>query len=203
MQLSVRHTMMSVVGAWNVWYSAVEIQLQGNVQWFFWSHGKLLFGSRRDQLATYTYVSTFVHVRLRWYGIYVRLCRPMRMVGIHSLSGTCPRTWLPNIYIVKGTHWNLRLDDVSDLYLWDVYLYLADCRRSLTAAFVLASALNVFLVMGWNRLVVARIGSGLVLSCGYRCLWWLGWFWLWTVGMENYRGWIGFEYWGNILILQH
>ena len=22
------------------------------------------------------------------------------------------------------------------------------------------------------------------------------------VGMENYRGWIGFEYWGNILILQ-
>ena len=34
--------MMSVVGAWNVWYSAVEIWLQGNVQWFFWSHRKLL-----------------------------------------------------------------------------------------------------------------------------------------------------------------
>ena len=42
----------------------------------------------------------------------------------------------------------------------------ADCRHSLTAAFVLASALNVSLVMGWIRLVVVRIGSGLVLDGG-------------------------------------
>ena len=63
-----------------------------------------------------------------------------------------------------------------------------DCRHSLTMAFVLVSAMDVSLVMGWIRSVVARIGSGSVSSGGYGCLQWLDWFWLRTVGMENYRG---------------
>ena len=42
----------------------------------------------------------------------------------------------------------------------------ADRRHSLTAAFVLASALDVSLVMGWIRSMVARIGSGSVLDGG-------------------------------------
>ena len=42
----------------------------------------------------------------------------------------------------------------------------ADCRCSLTVAFVLASVLDVSLVMGWIQSVVVRIGSGLVLDGG-------------------------------------
>ena len=45
---------MSVVGVWDVWYSAVEIGLQGNVQWFFWSHRKLL--SKQASPASYLYM---------------------------------------------------------------------------------------------------------------------------------------------------
>ena len=42
----------------------------------------------------------------------------------------------------------------------------ADRRRSLTTAFVLASALDVSLVMGWIQSVVVRIGLGSVLDGG-------------------------------------
>ena len=102
--------------------------------------------SRQVQLATYTCVSTFVHMQLQWYDIYVRLCWPMRIVGIHLLSGTCPWTWLPKIYIVKGTHWNLRFDGVSGLYLWNVYLYL--CRLQVFFDCGLCSSVYVERVLG-------------------------------------------------------
>ena len=43
-------------------------------------------------------------------------------------------------------------------------------------------------VIGLGVGKVMSVGSGSVSSGGYGCLQWLDWFWLRTVGMENYRG---------------
>ena len=151
-------------------------------------------------------------MQLRRYGIYVQLCWPMRIVRIHSSSETCPRTWLPKIYIVEGMHWNLRFDGMSGLYLWDMYLYLCwlqaffDCGlcSSVCIECVLGDGLDSIggcedrVGFGFGRWVIGlgvgkvmSVGLSSVSSGGYGYLRWLDWLWLRTVGMENYRGWIG------------
>ena len=141
-----------------------------------------------------------------WY-----LCQLMRMVRIHSLSGMCPRIWLPKIYIDKGMHWSLRFNDMNSSYLGDVYLYLCWSQAfpdhgpcsSVCIGHILGNGLDLisscedWVVFGFGQWViefgiegVTSVGSSSAPSGGYKELWWLDQVWFQTVGMRSYEGWI-------------